>query len=174
MPLRNRKSLISKSTEPETAESAYQYSLRLLTARDYSAARLRSKLAARGVSVEDQEAVLLRLQEGGWLNDRRYAERFAGAALAEGRFFGPRLRMEMRRRGFEATLVEDVLAVVQEDLDENLEIRKVLESRAPGLVYSSASDREKRRIVAYLQRRGFSLPAIFKVMKADDHFTDLN
>lgn len=160
--------MISKSTEPETADSAYQYSLRLLAARDYSVARLRSKLAARGLSSEDQESVLLRLQDGGWLNDRRYAERFAGSALSDGRFFGPRLRLEMRRRGFEAILIDDVLAALQDDLDETLEIRKIVESRAPGFVFSSAPDREKQRIIGYLQRRGFSLSAIFRTLKTAD------
>lgn len=168
MPPRNRKSLISKSTEPETAESAYQYSLRLLAARDYSVARLRNKLAARGVADEDQESVLIRLQDGGWLDDRRYAERFAASALSDGRFFGPRLRLEMRRRGFEAALVDDVLAALQEDLDETAEIRKVVENRNPDFVFSTASDRDKRRIVAYLQRRGFSLPAVFRALKSAD------
>jgi regulatory protein len=166
--LRNRKSLISKSTELLTVESAYQYALRLLSARDYSVARLRSKLAARGVVDEDQESVLLRLQDGGWLNDRRYAERFAGSALSDGRFFGPRLRQEMRRRGFDAPLVDDVLAALQEGLDETAEIRNVVEKKYPDFVFSSAPDRDKRRITAYLQRRGFGLSAIFRVLKTVD------
>ncbi|MFH1026814.1 MAG: regulatory protein RecX, partial [Pseudomonadota bacterium] len=99
--------MISKSTEPQTAEGAYQYALRLLTARDYSLARMRTKLSARGVDEADVETVMQRLQQEGWLDERRYAGRFAESALATGRFYGPRLRMEMRRRGFEAGIISE-------------------------------------------------------------------
>ena len=163
--------MISRSTEPQTAESAYQYALRLLTGRDYTVARLQGKLSARGVCELDAETALVRLQNEGWLNDRRYAERFAEAALAGARFYGPRLRQEMRRRGFGAELVDDVLGGLQEDLDEGAGVRVILERRYPDFRFSAATDRDKRRIIAYLQRRGFGLSAIIKTLKAaqQDH-----
>lgn len=110
---------------------------------------------------------MLRLQREGWLDDRRYAERFAESALSSGRFFGPRLRMEMRRRGFEAALVDDVLGGLQENLDEGSKISAIVERRYPGFRLSAAADREKRRIIGYLQRRGFGLSAIMKVLKGE-------
>lgn len=157
--------MISKSTEPQTAESAYQYALRLLTGRDYTVAGVLRKLVARGVCELDAEAVLVRLRKEGWLDDRRYAERFTESALSGGRFFGPRLRMEMRRRGFEAALVDDVLASLLENHDEGAEIRVIVDRRYPDFVFSAATDRDKRRIIGYLQRRGFGLSAIIKALK---------
>ncbi|MBC7962664.1 MAG: regulatory protein RecX [Steroidobacteraceae bacterium] len=161
--------MTSRSTEPQTAESAYQYALRLLTGRDYTSARLLGKLSGRGVCELDAEATLVRLQNEGWLNDRRYAVRFAEAALADARFYGPRLRQEMRRRGFEAGLVDDVLGGLQEYLDEGAGIRAILERRYPDFRFPAATDRDKRRIIGYLQRRGYGLSAIIQALKAAQH-----
>lgn len=158
--------MISKSTKPPSAESAYLYALRLLTARDYSLAKVRAKILAQGVTEDDAETALTRLQREGWLNDRRYAERFAAAALSDGRFYGQRLKMEMRRRGLESELVDDVLSVLQDDFDEAVELEAMVQRRYPGFSFSSSTDREKRRIIAYLQRRGFGLSAILKVLRS--------
>ena len=81
-----------RSSEPSSPERAYLYALRLLTARDYTVARLREKLRGRDLDEADVEAALERLVSEGWLDDRRFAERFAESALASGRYYGPRLR----------------------------------------------------------------------------------
>lgn len=165
IPPQSRNSLKSRNTEPQTAESAYQYALRILTGRDYSVAKIREKFFARNISESDLEAALLRLQREGWLDDRRYAERFAESALANNRYYGQRLRQEMRRRGLDAALVDEVLERLNECLDEGSEIKVVLDRRYPDFSFSAATDRDKRKVIGYLQRRGFGLSAIIKTLK---------
>ncbi len=148
--------LKSRNTEPLSPERAYQYALRLLTGRDYTALKLGQKLRAREFCEADVEAVVVRLTAEGWLDDRRFAERFAEMALSAGRFFGPRLRLEMRRRGVPAELVAEIVGRIQGEHDEGEELWSTLERRFPGFVFAEASDREKRRVIAFLQRRGFS------------------
>lgn len=167
MTLRNP-SLKSKNTEPLTPERIYQYTLRLLTGRDYTVARIRQKLAAREVSEPDAETVINRLQREGWLDDRRYAERFAESALSSGRYFGARLRLEMRRRGFGADVVHEITAPLLAESDEISEVRSAVERRYPGFSYSAASDRDKRRIVGFLQRRGFGFSAIMRALRFEE------
>jgi regulatory protein len=157
--------LRSKSSEPSSPERAYQHALKLLTGRDYTAVQLGRKLRARDYSEEDMEAALARLTAAGWLDDRRFAERFAEAALASGRFFGPRLRLEMRRRGIPPELIADATAQAQDGHDEAEELRSLLERRFPGFVFAAATDRERRRVIGFLQRRGFSADAIRGVMR---------
>jgi regulatory protein len=157
--------LKSKSSEPQTAQQSYQYALRLLTGRDYTIARLRNKLAARDVSGQDVEAIIVRLQEEGWLDDRRYAGRFAESALAEGRFYGPRLRLEMHRRGFPRDVVAEAIAPLLAERDEISEVRSVVEKRYPGFCYSAATDRDKRRVIGLLQRRGFGFSVIMQALR---------
>lgn len=160
--------MISRNTEPLTPERAYQYALRLLTGRDYTTARARQKLALREVAEEGLEAVILRLQREGWLNDRRYAERFAESALSSGRYYGARLRMEMRRKGFDADVVDETLAPLLAENDEISEVRLAVARRYPGFSYAAASDRDKRRVFGFLQRRGFGFSAIMQALRTGE------
>jgi regulatory protein len=160
--------LKSRNTEPLTAERAYQYALRLLTGRDYTAARLKQKLVVREVSGQDCEDVILRLQREGWLDDVRYAGRFAESALSSGRYYGVRLRLEMRRRGFDSNVVDEALAPLLAESDEISEVRSAAERRYPGFSYSAATDRDKRRLVGFLQRRGFGFSAIMRALRTDE------
>ncbi len=168
MPPRSRIRLISKNIEPLTADKVYQYALRLLTGRDYTVARIRQKLAAREVARQDLEEAVSRLQREGWLNDARYAERFAEAALSSGRYYGARLRMEMRRKGFSADVVSETVAPLLAESDEISEVRSAAERRYPGFSYSAANDRDKRRVVGFLQRRGFGFSAIMRALRAEE------
>lgn len=168
--LRSRINLISKNTEPLSPDRAYQYALRLLTGRDYTTVRVQQKLASREVAEGDLEAVILRLQREGWLDDRRYAERFAESALSSGRYYGTRLRLEMRRRGFAPDVVNEILAPLLAGSDEISEVRSAAERRYPGFSYSAASDRDKRRMVGFLQRRGFGFSAIMRALRSEKDF----
>jgi len=157
-----------KSSEPSSPERAFQDALKLLAARDYTTAKMREKLARRGLDEAAVTAAVARLEGEGWLNDRRFAERFAETAMAGGRFFGPRLRLEMRRRGVPAGLIDEVLGRLHREHDEQDDLRSVMERRFPGFSFSAANDREKRRVIAFLQRRGFGLGTIMKTLKIEE------
>ena len=157
--------LILNSFEPLTLEQGYQYALKLLAARDYTAAKLKGKLRSRDYPETIAESVVTRLAMEGWINDRRFAERFAESALATLRFFGPRLKLEMRRRGISAELTDEVPGRVCSEHDEAEGARLLLEKRFPGFSFSDTTDREKQRVIAYLQRRGLGFSVIMKVLR---------
>jgi len=106
----------------------------------------------------------------GWLDDRRFAERFAESALASGRYYGPRLRQEMRRRGLQPELVSEVLGRVLGSAMRPGKCVLLLNAVFSGFSFSTASDREKRRAIGFLQRRGFSLSAILRVLRATEQY----
>lgn len=146
-------------------ERAYQYALKLLAARDYTTLKLREKLSAKECSGEVAEDVVTRLITEGWVNDRRFAERFAESAISTQRFFGPRLKLEMRKRGVPGDLIDEILGRMRGEHDEGEGARSLLEKRFPVFSFSAADDREKRRVIAFLQRRGFGFSAIMKAMR---------
>jgi regulatory protein len=160
--------LRSRDTEPITATQAYQYAVRLLTGRDYSVAAIGQKLALRGIAPQDSEQLLLRLQNEGWLDDTRYAERFAESSLASGRFYGVRLRNEMRRRGFDAELIHETLASLLEERDEVSEVRATVARRYPAFCYADADGRERQRVIGFLQRHGFGFSAIIQALRTEE------
>lgn len=157
-----------KNSDSSSPERAYQYALRLLTARDYTEARLKEKLRGREFAEADIEGALLRMTSEGWLDDRRFAERFVESALTSGRYYGPRLRQEMRRRGLSPELVSDVLGRIMPQRDEFQDVRAVFERRFSGFSFASASDKEKRRALGFLQRRGFGFSASMQILKGAD------
>jgi regulatory protein len=163
--LLSRNRLPLRSSEPSSPEKAYQYALRLLTARDYTVARLREKLRGKEYSEADSDVALERMVSEGWVDDRRFAQRFAESALTSGRYYGPRLRQEMRRRGLQLDVVSEVLGRVLVERDETEEVCAVVDRRFSDFSFSTASDKEKRRTVGFLQRRGFSLSSIMRALR---------
>lgn len=147
------------------ASTAMDAALNLLARRDHSSAELSRKLVARGFAVEEIEAVISRLHALAYLDDRRYAEQWAARAVREGKAVGARLRMELRRRGIPPEIVEATMAAAGDELDERQAIGELLNRRFAGFDPGAATPREKRRLVSWFQRRGFSLPAIFDTLR---------
>ena len=144
---------------------AMDAALNLLTRRDHSSAELSRKLAAKGFPAEEIEATLSRLHGLCYLDDRRYAEQWATRAVREGKAVGHRLRLELRRRGIPPEIAEAAMAAAGENLDEREAIGELLDRRFAGFDPATATPMEKRRVVGWFQRRGFSLSAIFDALR---------
>ena len=149
----------------EEAGKALTSALRSLTRRDHSEAELCRKLRDKGFAEADIEAAIARLKRMGYLDDRRFAERWAESAIRNGRGYGPRLRLELRRRGVADSLIEEVLKRLEVDYSELETLISIVERKFARFDPASADDREKRRIIGYLQRRGFSLTTIFAALR---------
>jgi regulatory protein len=145
--------------------SPFDCSLRVLALRDHSEAELRRKLKDKGYQEEGIEQSVARLKELGYLDDARFARSFAASALRNGRGYGARLKLELARRGIEPRIVTEVLAEMDQEFSEKELLAQLLARRYPGFDPTLATDKEKRRVVGYLQRKGFSLSAIFAQLK---------
>jgi len=149
-------------------KKAFAYALGLLARRDRSMLEMERKLRDRSYSAVVCGEIIARLTKSGYLDDRRFAERWAESAVRNGRGYGPRLRLELLRKGIDREIVTEVVACVTAAYDEFDTLSALVSEKFAGFDPVTASDREKRRIVAYLQRRGFSLAAIFNLFNARD------
>ena len=143
----------------EETGKALGYALRALARRDHSAAELERKLRGK-VSPEATARVMARLLQSGYLDDRRFAERWAEGAVRNGRGYGVRLRLELARRGVERELIEEVVAGITLQHGEEETLRTLAAKKFADFDPHTAPERDKRRVMAYLQRKGFSLSAI--------------
>lgn len=100
----------------------------------------------------------------GYLDDSRFARQWAESAVRNGRGFGPRIRLELLRRGVAEMIISEVLVSLTGDYQERQVLESVVARKFGSFDYRKADDREKRRIVSYLQRRGFSLSLILDVL----------
>ena len=156
-----------KNSELSSVAGAKRYALRLLTGRDYSVARLKQKLRARCFAEPDLEAAVSALESDGWINDGRFARRFAESAMESGRYYGSRLCLELKRRGIPRAVVSKTLDEIMGERDEDGDALSMLRRRFPEFSFSLAGDGEKRRVLGFLRRRGFSAAAALRAMKAE-------
>ncbi len=149
----------------EEAQRAYIYALKVLTRRDHSEAELRRKMADRGISAVTVDDIICRLKQAGYLDDRRYALRWAESAVRNGKGYGYRLRCELSRRGIADDIAAGVAEQMSAEYDEAETIRALATRKFAGFGPRIVDQRQKRRIIGYLQRRGFSLTAILQVLQ---------
>lgn len=150
------------------ADAVLALALRLLGRRDHSCAELQAKLAAKGCAPAEVDRVLSRLLELNYLNDQRLAERLARSLADSGRGVGRRLVLELRKRGIPADLAAEAATASGAETDELTVARGLLARRYPTFL-PDAEPRERRRVMAFLQRRGFSLATVWQLL----NFTDI-
>jgi regulatory protein len=154
-----------KNSETDELEKAFASALRTLVRRDHSVAELERKLCTRGYPADIVAQVIARLSACGYLDDRRFAEQWADSAVRNGRGYGPRLRLELNRRGVPRDIVADVVAGLSAAYGEKETLARIVARKYAGFDPQAASDGDRRRVVAYLQRRGFSISAIFDFLR---------
>jgi len=149
--------------------------LRLLGRREHFTAELRRKLQRYTFDRDLVQRVLAECQHRGYLDDERAAGIVVQQLVARGGLGRARLRYELQRRGCRTALARQAIAEHAADLDERVEVerllsgrRRQLASRARRLRAKQASsgkpaagDFELRRqlgaaILSYLAGRGFS------------------
>lgn len=145
----------------DSREVAMLKALRFLGYRARSMQEVRTNLQKHEIPDPVIEATLTRLQENGLLNDQEFAQ-----AWVENRnTFRPRSRrvlaMELRRKGLDDEIVQDVL---DENVDENilaLEAAHKYARKVQGLEWQDF----RQKMTGFLGRRGFSYGVIVPILR---------
>jgi regulatory protein len=164
---------VSKKAEPSTGRgNPWATALRILTRRDHSQAELRKRLVDKGFDAEQIEATLQRCLDLGYLDDARYALTRAVSLMNQGRAVGHRVLADLRQRGVSEELAEQALAAARESCDEETLLADLLARRFREFNYDTAAAGEKRRVVNFLQRRGFETGHILNHLMRKGSATD--
>lgn len=157
---------VTSKTESTAARSdPWPKALRLLTGRDYSQAELRRRLLDKGYDPIRIDAVLQRCLELGYLDDARYALNRAINLMTQGRAVGPRIILDLKQRGISEELASQALDKARETCDEEELLTALLQRRFPDFNDNSAPAKERRRVVHFLQRRGFAIDRIMEQLR---------
>ncbi len=155
-------SKISELIRADTSEVAYQKALHLLDYRPRTGREIHIKLAEKGFDEEEINRVVQRLKNANLVQDQQYARMW----VENRNEFHPRsqrlIRYELRNKGIDEQLIDTALAESETDAE--------LASRA-AIRYArklNPSDRLnfKKRLSAYLGRRGFSYGTISPVVQS--------
>ncbi len=92
---------------------AFNKAADLLSRRDHSTCELLQKLRQKGFDAEAAQEAADRMQELGYLDDRRFAETYA-AELAQSKGFGiRRIATELFRKGIARDIIDEVLGTLE-------------------------------------------------------------
>ena len=157
--------VLARLRELADIEAACRAALLTLTRRARARLELGRKLTKKQHPPEAVEAALQRLEARGLIDDRRFAEQYATVRAARGQ--GPaRLVKDLRAQGVDPRVAEESVrrALEDEGFTPEIEARAVAAKRArqlgdlPPLV-------RKRRLLAFLARRGYSGAAALEVVR---------
>jgi regulatory protein len=153
-------------SDPDSPKAAYFRALRWLTARELSEAQVRDRLEQRGYTTEAITPAIQRLKNERTLDDLRAATAVARTE-AKVRRHGPRRVMgkliAMRiDRDMAKEVVRDLFGEAEEE-EELLEA--TLERRLRGKPERLKDPAERRKILSYLVRQGFSASAASGLMR---------
>ena len=140
---------------------AYHQSLDLLSRRPYSTAEVRQNLTKKGVLSVHIDRILSRLTDSGLLDDATFARFWIENRDA----FRPRgvqaLRFELRQKGVEATIIDQVLEDL--DFDEDETAYRAGEKLLPRIRSIEDPWQFQQKVAAALSRRGFRWEVIRRV-----------
>ena len=145
--------------------SAYEYALKLLTARSYTARSLLRKLTQKGIEPEEARAVLERLESSGLVNDARFAEQFARGKVLMTGASKRRVVQDLRRKGIAQPVADEAIARVfaDEEVDPIANAERAARKKLAQMGQLEPLVL-RRRLFGFLARRGYELDDIKKVV----------
>jgi regulatory protein len=158
--------VLERLQELADLEAAHRAALRALARRAHARFDLRRRLLQRQHPPNAVEGALNRLSAVGLLDDERFALDYAAAKARRGR--GPaRLVRDLQSQGVDRRVAEDAVrrSVAAEGVDPADAVRALAEKRARQLAGLPAAVR-KRRLSAFLARRGFEAHQIWGVVES--------
>ena len=142
--------------DPDSAKEAYLRALRWLTARELSEAQVRTRLADKGYSDTAITPAVDRLLQDRTVDDRRAATAVARTEARVRRHGPVRVIGKLLSMQIDRDLAKDIVRELFAEEDEEALLAKALDTRLRGHPERLRDPRERRKILAYLVRQGFS------------------
>jgi len=159
--------MAKRPPQPLDREKLFNVALRALGGRAHSSGELREKLRRRAQSPEDVDAVLAKLKEAGYLDDRRFAEAYAAARLQDQGLGKMRVLRDLRQRRVAPKLAEQVTEQTYQQTNEADLIEEFLRRKYRGKQLGEFFSVEKNLAAAFRRLRyaGFSAGQSIRVLK---------
>jgi regulatory protein len=159
--------MAKRQPQPLDRDKLLNVALRALGGRAHSSGELREKLRRRAQNNEDVDAVLAKLKESGYLNDRHFAENYAAARLQNQGLGKMRVLRDLRQRRVAPKLAEQVTERTYEKTNEADLIEEFLRRKFRGKELGAFLSEEKNLAGAFRRLRyaGFSAGQSIRVLK---------
>jgi regulatory protein len=152
---------INRLKQQDTSEVAYLKGLRFLGVRSRSEAEIQRKLSEQGFEPAVVEATLQRLKVNGYIGDEKFAKEWVENRST----FRPRgkrlMALELRQKGVPDDAIEKALAETSDESSLAYQSAVKYARRLAGSDWETF----RKRLGAYLMRRGFSYGTIAPVLR---------
>ncbi|WMT39135.1 RecX family transcriptional regulator [Paenibacillus sp. D2_2] len=143
-------------------QRGYGEALKYLSRKPRTSFEIASRLKEKGWSEDTIGDVIERLIQERWINDAAYAQEWAGQRLRSRGKGKAWIRHELRQKGISKPLIEEALGQVSEE--DEYDSAMQLAQRKWRTTSGETADK-KRKIGAFLMRRGFSGQLVGKVVR---------
>jgi regulatory protein len=159
--------MAKRQPQPLDREKLLNVALRALGSSAHSSGQLREKLRRRAQNDQDVDAVMAKLKESGYLNDRRFAENYAAVRLQNQGLGKMRVLRDLRQRHIAPKLAEQVTEKTYQETDEAHLIEEFLLRKYRGKQLAVFLGDEKNLAAAFRRLRyaGFSAGQSIRVLK---------
>ena len=146
--------------------STYDRALDMLEARSRGISELRRLLMKKGEPEAEVDAAIARLQAAGILDDANFARQLTRSKAVGAGLSRRRIGQELAKRGVAREISEHAIEAVfdEEGIDEAESIDRVARKKLRMLTKVDEPTR-RRRLYAYLARRGYDSDDIAKVLQ---------
>jgi regulatory protein len=149
-------------TDSERLQHALDLAYRFLGHRDRTVAEVRERLSAERIEPAIVDEAVDELLHLGYLDDARYAQRFAEDRRTIDAWGAERIERRLLAVGVDPALIADALGVrdTGEELEAALAVLRRRFARAP------ADDRARDRALGLLVRKGYELDLAYDAVRA--------
>jgi regulatory protein len=146
----------------ERLQHALELAYRYLGRRDRTVAEVRARLEAEQVQAEVIDATVAELQDQGYLDDARYAQRFVEDRRTIDAWGAERIERKLLAVGIDPALIAAALGErgAAEELEAAVAVLRRRFPRAP------AGDRDRDRALGLLVRKGYDLELAYDAVRA--------
>ncbi len=154
-----------KPKPSDEEKKAAEKAMNLLLQQDRTKKELQDRLYRAGFSEKAATYAMNYVMSFGYIDDLRYASNYI--SFLSGNRSRKELRYKLMNKGVPPEVIAEAF-LEYEDETEQEALRYMLRKRLKGRRLSDMDYQEKNKIVAYLGRKGFSLPAIRSVIKEEE------
>ena len=147
---------------------AYQRALYLLDYRDYTYSEMYQKLMENYKSAPLCTAVMKRLTEHGFIDDRRYAERMARKLVEVKKYGYRRSKREIMQKGIDQFTADDALEAYSDVYYDN--IKELLSTKHSRYLTDREDRKSIEKVKSALVRYGYDFTEINRAVK--EYFED--
>lgn len=156
--------LYSRIEAEEQRRRVREYLLRLLGRRDHARKELETKAKKKGFRLAEITTVIEELHSLGYVNDLAFAEKFISDKMTLQKWGPEKIRYELLKKGIKRDTVQNLLKELPEDLQLEQICVDLVVKRKRHFSRESDSLKRRRKIMAFLQRKGFHFETINRAL----------